>query len=91
MEYMKALTRFTKGQASFEEMDGALSERLAQLRETPEVSEEQRLLSSLELALEESREGSLTPGEAVARGASILEALTKLNKSLSPRSTRLPA
>lgn len=90
MEYMKTLTRFVKGQASLEELDEALSERLAELRETPEVSEEQRLLSSLELALEETREGSLAQPEVVARGAGILEALRELTKSVGPRSPRLP-
>jgi len=57
MDYVKSLKRFTQGKATTEELEEALCERLSMLRETPTVTLEQRLLSSLELALEDAKEG----------------------------------
>ncbi len=75
MEYLDKLTSFVAGKTSTDEMEEALYERLSELRETPEVNEEQELLSALELALEELREGRCLPEDALARAREVQEAL----------------
>ena len=69
---MEYLASFVAGKTSADEMEEALYERLSELRETPELDGEQELLSALELALEELREGRCLPEDVVARAKEIL-------------------
>jgi len=72
-QYIKMLAEFVTGDINLTELKGYIEERLVELREKPEMTEEKELLSSVELCLHEVDEGYRTMPEIYGHVQSILD------------------
>jgi hypothetical protein len=72
-QYIKALAEFVTGDIELSEFKQLVEERLFELRQEPEMTEEKKVLSSIELYLHESEEGQRSISEVYAHAQSILD------------------
>jgi hypothetical protein len=72
-QYIKILAEFVTGEINFSEFKQAIEERLFELRQEPEMTNEKKLLSSVELRLHEAEEGLRPEFEVYAHVQSILD------------------
>ncbi len=72
-QYIKTFAEFVTGEINFSEFKQAVEERLWELRQEPEMTEEKKLLSSVELYLHETSEGLRPDFELYAHVQSILD------------------
>ena len=72
-QYIRMLAKFVTGETDFSEFAQHVEERLFELRQTPEMTEEKKLLSGVELYLHEAEEGQRTRFEVYAYVQSIVD------------------
>ena len=72
-QYIKILAEFVTGEIDFSEFKQAVEERLFELRQEPEITDEKKLLSSVELYLHEAEEGLRPEFEVYTHVQSILD------------------
>ncbi|GEM_PF-3858210 len=76
--YLPTLGRFVSGDATIAELKDAIAVRLSDLRESMDVTDEQRALSTIELLIEELREGDRLRSELHAVARQVFERQTGL-------------
>lgn len=94
-EYIKVMAEFITGEIELPRFKQILEERLFELRQNPEVTDEKRFLSGIELYLHEAEEGLRGKNEVYAHVQFILDniILTKLTSKppyFSPTPAKLP-
>ena len=72
-QYIEELAKFVTGDIGLSEFKQLVEERLFELRQEPDVTQEKKVLSGIELYLHESEEGQRSISEAYARAQSILD------------------
>ena len=72
-QYIRILAEFVTGEISFSEFKQFIEERIFDLCQKPEMTEEKRALSSIELYLHEAAEGLRDESEVYALVQSILD------------------
>ena len=72
-QYIRTLAEFTSGEIALPEFEQLVEERLFELRQSPKMTEEKRILSSIELYLHEAEEGLREESEVYAQVQSILD------------------
>ena len=92
-QYVKILAEFITGEINRSEFKQAIEERLFELRKEPEMTNEKKLLSSVELHLHETEEGLRPEFELYAHVQSILDNILlhflTASESVTQRSTPL--
>jgi len=81
-QYIRTLAEFATGEIEMLDFRQLIEERLFELRQSPEMTEEKSLLSSIELYLHEAEEGIRAESEVYAQVQSVLDN-TFLTKSLT--------
>ena len=94
-EYIRAMAEFITGEIELPSFKQLVEERLFELRQNPEITDEKRFLSSIELYLHEAEEGLREKNEVYAHVQFILDniILTKLTSKppyFSPTPANLP-
>ena len=84
---IRILAEFVTGEINFSKFKQAVEERLLELRQQPETTNEQRLLSSIELHLHEAEEGLRPEFEVYAHVQSILDNIVS-SRSISEEAIR---
>lgn len=74
-EYIRTLGEFVTGEISMPRFKQLVEERLFELRQDPEMTDEKRLLSSIELHLHEVEEGQRDRSEVYAHVQFILDTI----------------
>ncbi|OGO06159.1 MAG: hypothetical protein A2Y60_06145 [Chloroflexi bacterium RBG_13_54_9] len=72
-EYIRVLANFITGEIGLAEFGQLIEERLIDLRQTPEMTDEKRNLSSIQLYIHEAEEGQRSRFEVYAHVQSILD------------------
>ena len=72
-QYIRMLAEFVTGESDFSEFAQHVEERLFELRQTPEITEEKKLLSGVELYLHEAEEGQRSRFEVYTYVQSIVD------------------
>ena len=94
-QYIRKLAEFVSGEIELPEFKQFVEDRLFELRQNPEMTDEKRLLSGIELYLHEAEEGLREESEVYANvqfilDNIILEKLTSKPPYFSPTSPGLP-
>ena len=74
-EYIRTLAEFVSGEIELPEFRQLVEERLFELRQNPEMTNEKRLLSSVELCLHEAGEAQRSASEVYAHVQSLLNTI----------------
>ena len=93
-QYIRILAEFVTGEISFSEFKQLIEERIFDLCQKPEITDEKRALSSIELYLHEAAEGLRDESEVYAHvqftlDSIILSKLTSPWEYFSPSSPKL--
>jgi len=72
-QYIRTLAEFVTGEIELPEFKQLVEERLFELRQNPEMADEKRFLSSIELYLHEAEEGLRDKNEVYAHVQFILD------------------
>jgi hypothetical protein len=72
-QYVRVLAEFVTGQTTFQEFKQIVDERLVELRAVPQMTEEKKNLSEIELYLHEMEEGERTKFDVYAHVQSLLD------------------
>lgn len=94
-QYIRTLAEFVTGDIELSEFERLVEERLFELRQNPEMTEEKRVLSSIELLLHEAEERLRDESEVYVHAQFILdniilERLTSTVGYFSSNPTKLP-
>jgi len=77
VNYINILALFDSGNMSISELEGAIDARLSELRLSPEMNPEKRILSTIDLYLHEMKEGFRDEAELYAFIQAALDGTTQ--------------
>ena len=86
-QYIRILAEFVTGEINFSKFKQVVEDRLLELRQQPKTTNEQRLLSNIELHLHEAKEGLRSEFELYAHAQSILDNIVS-SRSISEEAVR---
>jgi hypothetical protein len=78
-QYVRRLAEFVSGEIGLPEFRQLVEERLFELRQSSEMTDEKRVLSSIELHLHEAEEGLRNEGEVYAHVQFVLDDILLLS------------
>lgn len=73
-KYLRMLKRFLEGRISVKELSDIIDDRLFELRQTPDTTEEEGFLAGIELIIEEVKDGFRTEHDLTEHIKSLIQA-----------------